>query len=510
MTATNAATAQAPDMRWRYWPLLALILAGPATGQPAVPAATPPLFRTVIDADLQALPQPTLQWLAAIDVNLRTRLLNDLAELGERERQTYLAIVADEPLEIQQRVLFLLGGDDLKRMGENRFNELPAMLALLKAMAPGTDYDFDDPFKNCEPLKAPGTPAGALDNCMAAAFWLQSYEPAPAGPGMVPAPRGTAPWQAQLVSAGASARGKLAVRTAQLASLGFTEASVRSYRQSIMRRPAPVPEPFEVLHVCGASNIGGGWILTAAHCIGNWQGRNAAFFDGRRIMIGSRKISRGGQTWRIDAVVRHGNYRAARIGDDIALIRLAPGPVGAPVEPFTPIALPTAREPIPAVGTALQVTGWGVTGVTSDGGDDRDSEGELQRYSEVLRVGTITLMTQAACNKHPEFRYRRLLIGEGQLCAGSDDGVDACKGDSGGPLVWRPEGRAPQLVGVVSHGPGCGLPKTPAAYADVRFYAGWIAAARAQAQTGKIIDFVPGQCRNDGVDVPCAREVARP
>ena len=51
-------------------------------------------------------------------------------------------------------------------------------------------------------------------------------------------------------------------------------------------------------------------------------------------------------------------------------------------------------------------------------------------------------------------------------------GKDACQGDSGGPLVCSFDQRA-VLVGVVSHGSGCGEAGKPGIYAKVDYFKEW-------------------------------------
>ena len=51
-------------------------------------------------------------------------------------------------------------------------------------------------------------------------------------------------------------------------------------------------------------------------------------------------------------------------------------------------------------------------------------------------------------------------------------GKDACQGDSGGPLVCSFDQRA-VLVGVVSHGSGCGEAGKPGIYAKVDYFKQW-------------------------------------
>ena len=51
-------------------------------------------------------------------------------------------------------------------------------------------------------------------------------------------------------------------------------------------------------------------------------------------------------------------------------------------------------------------------------------------------------------------------------------GKDSCQGDSGGPLICSIDEKA-VLVGVVSHGSGCGEEGKPGIYANVNFFKTW-------------------------------------
>ena len=51
-------------------------------------------------------------------------------------------------------------------------------------------------------------------------------------------------------------------------------------------------------------------------------------------------------------------------------------------------------------------------------------------------------------------------------------GKDACQGDSGGPLICSINGTA-TLVGVVSHGSGCGEAGKPGIYGKVDYFREW-------------------------------------
>ena len=56
-------------------------------------------------------------------------------------------------------------------------------------------------------------------------------------------------------------------------------------------------------------------------------------------------------------------------------------------------------------------------------------------------------------------------------------GKDACQGDSGGPLICEIENKA-VLVGVVSHGDGCGEEGKPGIYANVNYFKDWFQSGR--------------------------------
>ena len=51
-------------------------------------------------------------------------------------------------------------------------------------------------------------------------------------------------------------------------------------------------------------------------------------------------------------------------------------------------------------------------------------------------------------------------------------GKDACQGDSGGPLICSIDDKA-ILVGVVSHGSGCGEAGKPGIYGKVDYFTDW-------------------------------------
>jgi hypothetical protein len=504
--------------------LLAALLGSAATAQqPEPPAPTAPL--AIADAgtgfallDVELPPEDMAAaraLLAGLDAGGRSALDAFIFALPESHRGPFIVILMRQPPARQQAVIALLGqldgtqADHLGRFLLPAFGieSWPAFATLAALLPPDARFEPLDPNSWCAGWPTGGPEAKA---CTDAALAFQAIgTPDPQGPGMDIAPPGTAPFQAQLLRAGASAQAMLSPRE-----------RARAFLELGHERP-----DWQVLHICGGAWLGDGWVITAAHCIGNWQGRNAAFFDGRRIRLGSNDIAGhdqafrartghegaagDGQIWRIDAVVRHGAYVAASKGHDIALLRLAAPPTGQPAFAIAPVRLPSPRSRPPRIGEMLQVTGWGITGITENSNAAVDREGQPQAFSRLLRVGMLKLARPDACTTNANFRRRNLVAGPGQLCAGSSDTVDTCKGDSGGPLVRLSRDGA-MLVGLVSYGPGCGLDGTPAIYTDVHFYRNWIAQAQRVAQAGRVIDFVDGACRHDGAPVPCQAALVQP
>ena len=62
---------------------------------------------------------------------------------------------------------------------------------------------------------------------------------------------------------------------------------------------------------------------------------------------------------------------------------------------------------------------------------------------------------------------RNFVLSPSEICAGGEEGKDACEGDGGAPLVCQSKENRWQIVGLVTWGVGCGGRDVPGAYANV-------------------------------------------
>nr|XP_027204509.1 putative uncharacterized protein DDB_G0277255 isoform X2 [Dermatophagoides pteronyssinus] len=108
-----------------------------------------------------------------------------------------------------------------------------------------------------------------------------------------------------------------------------------------------------------------------------------------------------------------------------------------------------------------------------------DSDDLLQ-----LRKVELPFIDRFTCERWYASRSRPIQLIERQFCAGLyEGGKDACRGDSGGPMLERLltydsiNNRMIEqyrVVGIVSAGIGCALPKLPGIYTRVESYLDWI------------------------------------
>ncbi|WP_237324114.1 serine protease [Vibrio penaeicida] len=202
-------------------------------------------------------------------------------------------------------------------------------------------------------------------------------------------------------------------------------------------------------YACGASYLGDGYVLTAAHCV------EGAAPSGMSVRVGATtRRGNDGQSAKVSQVYMHPNYSSRTLTNDVAVLKLDKSlPTATTVE----IADGSLSQYV-SIGDMLSVAGLGRT---SEGGS---SPSKLQEVD-------VPLVSDATC-RAAGGSYNS--VGEVAFCAGfPNGGKDSCQGDSGGPIVINRSGTITQL-GIVSWGIGCAQAGKYGVYSDIAALRSWL------------------------------------
>ncbi|XP_045487433.1 chymotrypsin-1-like [Pieris rapae] len=198
-------------------------------------------------------------------------------------------------------------------------------------------------------------------------------------------------------------------------------------------------------HFCAGSIISETWILTAAHCT------NGLETDQIAAVVGTNKLSSGGDRYEIKQIIIHENFDIQRLQNDISLCQIkGEFNFNDLVKPIT-LASRTKIRP----GSRCVLTGWGFT----------DNQ---RTVPDNLQVLTVTVMSNKRCSQKLAQTNGLTPIEKTQMCTLTRESEGACNGDSGGPLV-----RNGKQVGIVSWGIPCAR-GFPDVFAYVPAYYDWI------------------------------------
>ncbi|MEZ4557454.1 MAG: trypsin-like serine protease [Caldilineaceae bacterium] len=150
------------------------------------------------------------------------------------------------------------------------------------------------------------------------------------------------------------------------------------------------------------------WVLTAAHCVVDWNAATTLY-----VLVGRHDLtSSAGSVVAVTRILVHPQYNDGNSDADIALLQLA--------RPLADTTVSLAPVPV-ATGDTATVIGWGTT-----------AEGVSSSASDVLMQVDVPIVSTAACVAS----YGGSITAN-MLCAGRG-GADSCQGDSGGPLMVPP------------------------------------------------------------------------
>jgi secreted trypsin-like serine protease len=175
--------------------------------------------------------------------------------------------------------------------------------------------------------------------------------------------------------------------------------------------------------LCTGSLIASQWVVTAKHCLA----------DVAQVRVGSKDYTTGGTLV--------GVSRTIGGSDDIGLVKLSK-----PV-PYAPVGVAPKS---PAVGSAIQVMGWGVT---CDSGCDSPRQ---------LKQLNTTIVQDSKCSSDD-------IAGSAEICIKVSTAQTPCYGDSGGPALVNG-----LLVGADSRGGNVCGDAGGEIYSDVTSHLSWI------------------------------------
>ncbi|KAL7025999.1 hypothetical protein ACKWTF_013735 [Chironomus riparius] len=202
---------------------------------------------------------------------------------------------------------------------------------------------------------------------------------------------------------------------------------------------------------CGAAIISTRFLLTAAHCVSNFEPHEI------RAFVGGHNISRDySEIKKIKRIIYHDEFDIFSFDNDIALLELENPVFYGPR--VSAICLPSGDQ-TDFTDQLTLISGWGRLG-------------EKSPTSSTLRSVIVPIWSRKECSAAG---YGTSRITDNMMCGGYPEGKkDACQGDSGGPMVTEGPTGSMEIIGIVSWGRGCARKSLPGIYTKITNYLDWI------------------------------------
>jgi secreted trypsin-like serine protease len=179
------------------------------------------------------------------------------------------------------------------------------------------------------------------------------------------------------------------------------------------------------------------------------------------------------QEYLVTRAVPHPLFNPVRLSNDIAVLVLERD-LDLTDPYINSVCLPSCDQQFDHVftngsGSRCWVAGWGKDEFTG-------SFQFLQRKVNVPLVGRqgCEHSLRAALDRREAGQGQRFSLDPSELCAGGEEGKDACTGDGGSPLVCQAASGRWTVVGLVAWGVGCAEPEVPGVYTRVSHFREWI------------------------------------
>lgn len=210
---------------------------------------------------------------------------------------------------------------------------------------------------------------------------------------------------------------------------------------------------------CGASLIDDLHLITGAHCVAGLTP------DQIQVRLGEWQVNSYHEPLKyvdasIASIAIHPDFKGGSLHNDIAVLTLA-----APVKldhHINSVCVPDSQQ---VFGDSYCfATGWGKDAFNGT-------------YQVILKKVDLPLVDNYACQE--KLRKTRLgkyfVLDKSFVCAGGEEGKDACTGDGGGPLVCKDSVSGLYfLKGITAWGISCGEKDVPGVYADVQYLLPWL------------------------------------